>query len=456
MSDAIQLGAQALLLSEEGYQVPRVEVYYAESKKLVTTPWSESLAKEVRLALVMARETASAGKAPPPLEDSPKCHRCSLNEVCLPEESALLATGEATYLDDPDAVEPPVKRVIPARIDETILVVDTVAATVRKKGDGLSVEVPEAIAEKEGVPRKTVVSFDALHEVVLVGSIQVTAQTMFELLARGIPVTYLTRSGRLLGTVGGVLGNNVRLRIEQHRLCREELGRLPAARWIVAGKIRNQRTFLRRNDHDLPEAVLTEMASLASDAAGAGAIDTLMGYEGRAARLYFERFAVMVSDRTGGTLTMDGRNRRPPKDPVNAMLSFGYAVLTKDLVAVVHRAGFDPLVGFLHSPGYGRPSLALDLIEEFRSLIVDSTVLRMLAQSQAGPEDFLRRPGSVVMSTPVRKRLIRALEQRKKEMVTHPVFGYRISYARTFDVQARFLARWVMGEAPEYLPFTTR
>jgi len=252
------------------------------------------------------------------------------------------------------------------------------------------------------------------------------------------------------------VGNNVRLRIEQHRLCREELGRLPAARWIVEGKIRNQRTFLRRNDRGVPEEVLGEMASLAADAKRAGAIDSLMGLEGRAARLYFERFAAMVADRTGGALTMDGRNRRPPKDPVNAMLSFGYAVLTKDLVAVVHRVGFDPLVGFLHSPGYGRPSLALDMIEEFRSLIVDSTVLRMLAQSQAGPDDFLRRPGSVVMSTPVRKRLIRALELRKKELVTHPVFGYRISYARILDVQARLLARWVLGEAPEYLPFTTR
>lgn len=456
LSDAIQLGAQALLLKEEGYRVPRVEAYYATSRKLVAEPFLAALAERVRTELGRARDCQAGGAIPPPLEDSPKCHRCSLNVVCLPEESALLDTGTADYLADPDGDEPPARRVIPARIEESILVVEATAATVRKRGEALSVEVPAAIAERDGLPRTTRVGFDALHEVVLVGSIQITAQTMMELLARGVPVTYLTRSGRLLGTVRGGLGNNVRLRIEQHRLCRDELGRLPAARVMVRSKIRNQRTFLRRNDHEVPDAVLGEMATLADEAVKAGAIDTLMGLEGRAARLYFERFGALVASRTGGELTMDGRNRRPPRDPVNALLSFGYAVLTKDVETIVHRVGFDPLVGFLHSPGYGRPALALDLVEEFRSLIVDSTVLRMLAQSQAGAEDFLRRPGQVIMKPPLRKRYIRALEGRKKELVTHPVFGYRISYARTIDVQARVLARWVLGEAPEYLPFETR
>lgn len=460
-TDAIQLGAQALLLEEQGYSVPRVEAYYAESRKLVAVQLDESLANEVRDALGQARDCQEAGQMPPPLENSPKCHRCSLNEVCLPEESALLAAGTASYLEDAGGGDPPARRIIPARIEESILVVEATAATVRKRGNALSVEVPEAIATREDIPKTTRVPFEALHEICLVGPIQVTAQAMMALLARGVPVTYLTRSGLLLGTVLGRLGNNVRLRIKQHRICRDEQARLPAARRIVWAKIRNQRTLLRRNDRgtaDDPQEtpVLPEMARLAAQTERAEKIDVLMGLEGRAARLYFQRFGHLVADRTSGLLEMNGRNRRPPRDPINAMLSFGYSVLAKDLTTIVHRVGFDPLVGFLHSPGYGRPALALDMMEEFRPLIVDSTVLRMLAQSQVGPGDFHIRSGGVIMRSSLRRRLIRALEQRKKELVTHPIFGYRLSYARTMEVQTRLLARWVLGEAPEYLPFTTR
>ncbi|MCK5806190.1 MAG: CRISPR-associated endonuclease Cas1 [Lentisphaeria bacterium] len=460
-ADAIQLGAQALLLQEHDYAVPRVEAYYAASRKLIVEPFDDALANEVRRALKLALQCQKAHQIPPPLEDSPKCLRCSLNEVCLPEESALLAAGHADYLGEPDSEDPPARRIIPPRIDESILVVDAIAATVRKRGKGLSVDVPKAIAARDGSARSTRIDFDAIHEVCLVGAVQVTAQTMIELLSRGIPVSYLTRSGKLLGSALGRLGNNVDLRIRQHRICSDEETRLPAARRMIWAKIRNQRTLLRRNDRDntndpAAKHILPEMAFLAAQTENAAGIDVLMGLEGRAARLYFQRFAALVKDRTGGDLRLAGRNRRPPRDPINAMLSFGYAMLAKDFLAITHRVGFDPLVGVLHAAGYGRPALALDLMEEFRPLIVDSTVLRLLAQSQATPADFQERSGGVLMKPAMRRTLIRALEQRKKQLVTHPVFGYRLSYARTMDLQARLLARWFLGEAPEYLPFTTR
>lgn len=458
-TDAIQLGAQALLLREQGYEVPRVEAYYAASRALVVEPFDEAFASEVRDAVAGARACQAAGALPSPLVDSPKCERCSLNEVCLPEESALLASGAAGYLDDPDTAEPAVRRVIPATVESSILVVEAVGATVRRRGEALAVEVPRELAEREGIARETQVPFDNLHEVCLVGPVQVTAQAMLELMARGVPVSYLARSGRLVGMVLGGLGNNVRLRIAQHRLAADPAQRLRVARAIVSAKIRNQRTLIRRNDREVPERVLAELASLA-EAAGAGAgvegVEEVMGQEGRAARLYFERFAALVADRSGGALEMDGRSRRPPRDPVNAMLSFGYAVLAKDLQAVAHRVGFDPMVGFLHSPGFGRPALALDLMEELRPLVVDSVVLRMVAQGQVDAGDFVVRPGEVIMRSAARRGLLRSLEQRKKELVTHPVFGYRVSYHRTMDVQARLLARYCLGEAPEYLPFTTR
>lgn len=455
LSDAIQLGAQALLLREQGYDVPRVEAYYGSSRKLVSMEVDAELDSAVRDAVIGARECQRSGRSPSPLVDSPKCPRCSLNEVCLPDESALLESG-VDYLEDPDGQEPPVRRVIPTRIEESILVVEATGATVRKRGDALTVEVPPALAESRGLPRQNKVSFDSLHEVCFVGAVQVTAQAMTELLVRGIPVSYLTRSGRLLGTTLGMLGNNVELRVSQHELHRDEAKRLEVARVIVRAKIRNQRTLLRRNDRGEPADALNEMSSLASAATKAAAVDELMGLEGRAARVYFERLSAVIRDRTDGELEMKGRSKRPPRDPVNAMLSFGYSVLAKDMTAITHRVGFDPMVGFLHSRGFGRPALALDLMEEFRPLIVDSTVLRMVAQKQAKHGDFKLRPGHVLMASQLRRGFFRALEQRKKELVSHPVFGYRVSYARTMEVQARLLARWVLGEASEYLPFMTR
>ena len=454
-TDAVQLGAQGLLLSEAGYQVPRVEAYYSSSRKLVAETFDDELADLVTTALEEARQVQSGEQPPAPLVDSPKCARCSLNEVCLPEESALLATG-AGYIDDPEAEAPRARRLVPARVDSSILVVEATAAKLRRRGESLLVDIPASIAEAEDLPRETLVPFDSVHEVCLVGNAQITAQALVELLGRGVPVSHLTRSGRYLGTTLGPWGNNVALRIAQHQLVADNERRLPIARAIVAGKIRNQRTLIRRNDRDAPARALEELSSLTEEATKASGIDELMGYEGRAARLYFDRYAEVVQARTDGELTMNGRSRRPPRDPVNALLSFGYALLAKDLVSIAHRAGFDPMVGFLHSPGFGRPALALDLMEEFRALVVDSTVLRLLAQGQIEPSGFIERPGQVLMRSTTRRTLIRGLERRKKELVTHPVFGYRLSYHRTMDLQARLLGRVVTGEAPDYLPFTTR
>ena len=455
-SDAVQVGAQALLLRAHGYDVPRGEVYFMASKKLVEVRLGPELEASVREAIREARAVMAGNRAPPPLPDSPKCRGCSLHAVCLPAESHHLASGGAAYLDDPDGSEPAVRRVMPARIDESVLVVETPGAVVRRRAGGLAVEVPRAIAEETGRPRETRVAFEALHEVCLIGAVQVTAQAMDELLRRRIPVSYVSRGGGLRGMVLGPWGNNVRLRVAQHRLAGDERARLPVARAIVEAKVRNQRTLIRRNDRPRDERALSDLQVGIRQSAEAKGIAELMGIEGRAARTYFERFAALVEDRSGGRLLMVGRSRRPPKDPVNALLSFGYAVLCKDLVAICHRVGFDPMVGILHGMGYGRPALALDLMEEFRPLVVDSTVLRMVAQGQVSPGDFDVRPGEVRMRSPLRRRYLGMLEDRKQQLVSHPVFGYRLSYRRTFEVQVRALALLCLGEAPSYLPFVTR
>jgi CRISPR-associated protein Cas1 len=173
-----------------------------------------------------------------------------------------------------------------------------------------------------------------------------------------------------------------------------------------------------------------------------------------AARHYFEGFARLLKD--GQPFNIEGRNRRPPRDPVNALLSFVYAILVKELTVVLHSVGFDPMMGFYHRPRYGRPSLALDLAEPFRPLIADSVVLTAINNGEIAPSDFVRRAGGVALTDCGRRAILSAFERRMDTLVTHPIFGYQISYRRILEVQARLLARTVLGELPRYPNFCTR
>ena len=150
------------------------------------------------------------------------------------------------------------------------------------------------------------------------------------------------------------------------------------------------------------------------------------------------------------------RNRRPPRDPVNALLSFLYAMLTKDLVVTLVGVGFDPYLGFYHQPRYGRPALALDLMEEFRPLVADSVALGLINNGELRPSDFITRVGAVALTESGRRRVLDAYERRLDLLVTHPRFGYAISYRRIFEVQVRLLARFLMGETASYPAFCTR
>jgi CRISPR-associated protein Cas1 len=274
-------------------------------------------------------------------------------------------------------------------------------------------------------------------------------------LERGIPVSFHQYNGRLLGTVGAGLGSNVALRATQHAWASDSARTLALAREFVRGKIRNQRVFLRRHGV-LDDAVAGEWESLVRTLDAATTGDALRGVEGRAARLYFDGFARLMRDRGGDAFTMDGRNRRPPRDPVNAMLSFGYAIVARECAEVLRRVGFDPMRGFLHGMGWGRPALGLDLVEEFRVLIVDSTVLRVVAEKRVTAGDFHRELQGVTLKPAARRAFLQALDQRREDEITHPVFGYRVSYRRAIELQARVLARVLDGEAERYVALTTR
>jgi CRISPR-associated protein Cas1 len=178
--------------------------------------------------------------------------------------------------------------------------------------------------------------------------------------------------------------------------------------------------------------------------------------EGTAARRYFGEFAGMLTGEGKDQFDLDGRNRRPPRDPVNALLSFCYSLLSKELVLALRSVGLDPMLGLYHQPHFGRPSLALDLMEEFRPVVADSVVIGVLNNKVVQADDFVRAAGAVSLTQPARRRVILAFERRMDQLVTHPVFDYRISYRRVLEVQARLLSRVLLGELPRYPEFRIR
>ncbi|HEX2690287.1 MAG TPA: CRISPR-associated endonuclease Cas1 [Kofleriaceae bacterium] len=443
--ERVQLCAQALILEENGYEVERGVLYFVASKQRIEVPIDEELRARTRELLADLRATSARPEAPPPLVDSPKCPRCSLVGICLPDETNLLR-GQ----DDADRV----RRLVPARDDALPLYVQSPGAKVGRSGAELIVET------RDGEKRSVRIS-DTSH-VALFGAVQISTQALHELCDQGISVVYLTAGGWFRAMTRGMDHKNVELRRHQFTAAASTERSLQLARRLVAVKIRNCRTIIRRNANDPPAYTLERQKELITKAEAATSLESLLGIEGTAARLYFEAYGNMLrppeEERAAAPLTFDfeGRNRRPPRDPVNALLSLGYALLAKDISIILQAVGFDPYLGFYHQPRYGRPALALDVMEEFRPLIVDSVVLSAINTGAVKVPDFLRRGGAVTLTQAGRSKFLRAYERRMDEEISHPIFGYRISYRRTLEVQIRLLARFLTGEIKEYPPFATR
>lgn len=291
-------------------------------------------------------------------------------------------------------------------------------------------------------------------QVCLLGNVQVTSQALRGIAAAGIPVAHFSYGGWFHALTSGLVHKNVELRMAQFTAAADPRRSLRLARQFVVGKIRNARTLLRRHLGGEDPEPIRGLAELARKAKAARDPAGLLGIEGMAAKEYFAGFARLLKD--DSPFSIEGRNRRPPRDPVNALLSFVYAMLVKELTIVLHTVGFDPMRGFFHRPRYGRPSLALDLAEEFRPLIADSVVLTLINNAEVTPSSFVRRAGAVALTDAGRRAVIAAFERRMDTLVTHPTFGYRISYRRVLEVQARLLARTLLGEIPRYASFCTR
>jgi CRISPR-associated endonuclease Cas1 len=280
-------------------------------------------------------------------------------------------------------------------------------------------------------------------------------------MSREIPVTWHSFGGWFVGHTVGTGHKNVEVRTAQFRASFDESTCLRLARGWVIAKIQNGRTLLRRNwkDGEAPDDLLSGFRQDIDLARRAPALPELLGAEGNAAARYFGAFRAMLraSDEPGEfAFDFAKRNRRPPTDRVNALLSYTYSLLVRTWTVTLSAVGLDPYRGFYHQPRYGRPALALDMMEPFRPLIADSTVIQVVNNGEVRPKDFVVAAGSVSLDAEGRKRLISAFERRLAQEVTHPIFGYKVSYRRLLELQARLLGRHFLGEIDDYPNFVTR
>ena len=330
----------------------------------------------------------------------------------------------------------------------------TPGARLRKSGERLVVETKEETVE---VPLIDVSQVD------LFGPVSVTTPALHALMNAEIPVSWFSTGGWFLGHTVGTGNGNVAVRQAQYQAAFDEPRRLAFARDLVAAKVRNARTMLRRNwrvsgDAEAKNDVLVRLQRIVQRVPRAKDDRQLLGIEGEAAAIYFACFENMLTEsgkEDVPAFAFAKRNRRPPTDPVNAMLSLAYALLTRVFTTAISATGLDPYMGLYHRPRHGRPALALDLMEPFRPIVADSCAIQAINNGEVKPGDFVFNGPACSLKTGGRKAFIAAFERRLEQETTHPLFGYRVSIRRLIEVQTRLFARHLQGEIvpyPHYLP----
>jgi len=303
-----------------------------------------------------------------------------------------------------------------------------------------------ALKQEDGSWKKRSVPAQTVEQVVLMGNPQVTGDALVYALELGMPIHYLSGYGKYLGSALPGYSRNGSLRLAQYALYHDTERRLALVKAIVSAKIHNQHLILYR--HKLGDSSLKLRKKLVSEQAS---LEQVMGVEGLAAKEYFACWDALLKE----PWSFPRRNRRPPTDPVNSLLSFAYGLLRMQVTAAVHLAGLDPYIGYLHEVHHGQPAMVLDLMEEFRPLVGDSLVLSVLNNRELQPDDFTESLGAYRLSEDGRKRFLQAFERKMNDEFKHPVFDYRCTYRRAIELQARLLSRYLQ-EGIAYKPLLLR
>ena len=440
-TDRVQVGLQTVLLESAGYAVPEAVIYYAGEKLRLRVAVDGAVKADALQTLDDAKRCAD-GPRPLPLVNDPRCPRCSLQPICLPDE---VNQQRAQCSGD----KPSPRKIWPPRDDGIHVVAQQEGVKIGVHGMELRV------TGKDGSVVKSM-PLANLESLSLLGSVQISTQAIHTLAGMNTPVAFLSAAGRLVAMIDPLDSVSAEVRRSQIRkLDRTEVC-LELARALVTAKITNQRTLLLRNHVSLPADVAADLAKEAKGAARVDSVDSVRGHEGQAASIYFAHFAGMFKGAISAEFDANGRKRRPPPDPINACLSLAYSMLAHECVAALRLARLEPSIGGFHVSRPGRPALALDLMEPFRPLIADSLAITCFNRGELTEGHFIRTASGCSLTDAGRRVFFNALGRRMDTEVTHPVFGYRLSYRRMIVLHSRMIAAWLTGDIPSLAFLTTR
>ncbi|WP_203421430.1 type I-MYXAN CRISPR-associated endonuclease Cas4/Cas1 [Brevibacillus borstelensis] len=428
-SDEIQVAAYAMLLEEHfGQRIPEGKVYYASDHRTVSVPVDEQMRSRVRQAISRAEALRASTERPHITTNERLCARCSLAPVCLPEEERLL-----------DSPKREVIRLFPEDREKLDLHVASHGAYIRRSG--LSLVVEQRDGEKEVFPSEQINSLSIHGQ-----SVQLSTQALMLCAEKGIAVHWLTGGGNYIGSVTKAAGG-VQRRLRQYKALTDDAVKLALAKKLVLAKMESQLRYVLRCTRGKPRSntVVTAVEAIRHAVSHSQKVKTteeLLGWEGSAAKAYFACFAEFTADELEAGMAFSHRNRRPPKDPANALLSFYYGMLYKDCVEAITVVGLDPTIGFYHQPRSQAYPLALDLMEIFRVSLCDITAMGTIHRKQWDvEEDFTKAGDQVWLSEAGKKKAIAAYERRKQDTWKHPVIGYSLSYDRAIELEVRLLEK---------------
>lgn len=336
------------------------------------------------------------------------------------------------------------------------LYIQTQGSYLRLDHETLKIEVEKEVRHQ--------IPLHHLGAIVVFGNVLLSPFLIHRCAEDGRDLVWLSEYGQFKARLSGPTTGNVLLRRSQHNTITNSDAALFIARYIVAGKLQNSRSVLMRAAREAnniaDKTALAKAASIHAEAIHntetVSDIEKLRGVEGYAAKSYFAAFSHMIRTNREA-FTFSQRSRRPPRDPINALLSLLYTLLAGECVAACEGVGLDPQMGFLHVMRPGRPSLALDLMEELRAPLADRLVLTLINRSQIKPDDFIERPGGAIhLAEEARKTVLAAYQKRKQEEVTHLVAGSKVPFGLVAHIQARLIARHLRGDIPSYQPFIQR
>lgn len=429
----VQLALQGMCLVAMGHRVAAYGVYFTNHRTMVDVNLTSDDERVALDAVTLTRSIIDSSLAPPALEADPRCTRCSHAGVCLPDERAETRVTNRIHVADPDG--------------EVLHLTTPGSRASLNRG---RITVVRGQEELGTLPLERVVGL------VVHGNVDVSGALLRELLWRGLSIVWCSARGKAVGYARSVDSPNGLPRQRQRTMA--DIGHLPMARELVGAKLANQATRLRRSSRDDCSTEVEVIRGLARRCREALSVNELLGLKGEAAAFYFRSMPSMLVSGLGDPFVASwpGRVSRGAVDVLNVALNFAYGLLLGDVVRGVLACGLDPHAGFVHTAGRNKPALALDLMEQFRPIIADSVVLGAINNGELKHRMFTTALGGARLRDDGRRVLVAAYERRVQHEVTHPVFGYRTTWRRAIEIQARMVLGVVDGTQPRYVGIRTR